>query len=85
MRYGNFYIPDSIADEVLAGVADQYSGRERLGGIKTGGGEEPPASKTPPVVVQSNPAIPIMWIGAATSLGGFAIETSRYMSERKGK
>ena len=94
MRVGGLYIPDSIAFGIFstsflndlsaraAASAPSYSGRAVPNIKKVVAADVPPVQ---PAAVPADPTTKILWIGAATSVGGLAIETSRFLSERKGK
>ena len=78
MRIGDLYIPDLIAEEILA---DSYS-VSGSGIIRT----SLPVEKTPTTAApetKTDPAMTIMWIGAATSMGGLGLELAKYAGQRK--
>ena len=78
MRIDGVYIPDLIADE----VAESYAGSGRVIDIKkvdsTTTATSAAATSEP-----SNPTLTVLWVGVITSIAGLALQTMRYMGEKK--
>lgn len=75
MRVDGLYIPELIADEVTT----SYSGRTVVDIKKVEGTE----SATTPTPAPSNPTLTVLWVGVFTSIAGLALQTIRFMSEKK--
>ena len=80
MWIDGMYIPDLIADEVMASSA--YPASERTVVDIKKAQPSGTATSTPPAST-SNPTLTVLWVGVVTSIAGLALQTMRFMSEKK--
>jgi hypothetical protein len=84
MRINGLYIPGRIADQYLPVLG--YSGRAAVPKLTAATEDEPATAPPTPPVTQSrasDPAMTVLWVGAATSVAGLGLEVAKYMGDKR--